>query len=167
MYQILEIRNYHLSVSCFLIYFFFSFTTRDSYGDFRIDYLYGNNTWVFEKVNLHDTKVVIDGNNLYHFIFFKYNVDFVHGGDYDQFAIRIKEFFSILHACKIQPYVVIDGGYEPDDKKFQTILDRMQKRLELATRLAKGHQEKLMPILAYETFFSNCFVRNWRSICSL
>lgn len=113
-----------------------------------------NNTWIFEKVNLHDTKVVIDGNNLYHFIFFKYKVDFVHGGDYDQFAIRIKEFFSILHACNIQPYVVIDGGYEQDDRKFQTIHARMQQRLEMAMRLAKGHQEKLMPILAYETFRS-------------
>lgn len=61
---------------------------------------------------LYDTKVVIDGNNLYYFIFYNNYVDFFYGGDYDQYARKIKEFFSFLSFCNIQSYVVFDGGYE-------------------------------------------------------
>lgn len=32
---------------------------------------------------LYDMKVVIDGNNLYYFIFYNNYVDFFYGGDYD------------------------------------------------------------------------------------
>lgn len=111
-----------------------------------------DNLQLIKEFPLHDTKVVIDGNNLYHLIFYNHHVDFLHGGDYDQYARKIKEFFSLLSSCNIQPYVVFDGGYEQDDKKFQTILKRVQQRLEMAMLLAKGQRGKVMPILAYDTF---------------
>ncbi|XP_062610059.1 protein asteroid homolog 1-like [Saccostrea cucullata] len=111
-----------------------------------------DNLHLIKEWQLHDTKVVIDGNNLYHLIFYNNHVDFLHGGDYDQYARKIKEFFALLQTCNIQPYVVFDGGYEQDDKKFHTILGRVQQRLEMAIRLAKGQRGKVMPILAYETF---------------
>lgn len=111
-----------------------------------------DNLKLIKEFPLHDTKVVIDGNNLYHLIFYNNHVDFLHGGDYDQYARKIKEFFSLLSSCNIQPYVVFDGGYEQDDKKFQTILKRVQQRLEMAMLLAKGQRGKVMPILAYDTF---------------
>ncbi|XP_061198279.1 protein asteroid homolog 1-like [Saccostrea echinata] len=111
-----------------------------------------DNLHLLKEWRLHDTKVVIDGNNLYHLIFYNNHVDFLHGGDYDQYARKIKEFFTLLQSCNIQPYVVFDGGYEQDDKKFHTILGRVQQRLEMAIRLAKGQRGKVMPILAYETF---------------
>lgn len=111
-----------------------------------------DNLKLLKEFPLHDTKVVIDGNNLYHLIFYNNHVDFLHGGDYDQYARKIKEFFSLLSSCNIQPYVVFDGGYEQDDKKFQTILKRVQQRLEMAMHMAKGQRGKVMPILAYDTF---------------
>lgn len=111
-----------------------------------------DNLQLIKEFPLHDTKVVIDGNNLYHLIFYNNHVDFPHGGDYDQYARKIKEFFSLLHSCNIEPYVVFDGGYEQDDKKFQTILRRVQQRLEMALLLAKGQRGRVMPILAYDTF---------------
>lgn len=111
-----------------------------------------DNLHLLKETRLHNTKVVIDGNNLYHLIFYNNHVDFLHGGDYDQYARKIKEFFTLLHSCKIQPYVVFDGGYEQDDKKFYTILERVKRRLEMAMDLAKGYRGKVMPLLAYETF---------------
>ena len=111
-----------------------------------------DNLQLIKEYPLHDTKVIIDGNNLYHLLFYNNHVDFLHGGDYDQYARKIKEFFNTLQSCNIEPYVVFDGGYEQDDKKFKTILKRVEQRLEMAMLLAKGQRGKVMPILAYDTF---------------
>ena len=54
----------------FLHIFFSALQQETVMGILGLTTFMDNNTWIFEKVNLHDTKVVIDGNNLYHFIFF-------------------------------------------------------------------------------------------------
>lgn len=102
-----------------------------------------NNSQLTKEYMLHSTKVVIDGNSLYHFIFYMNDnqLDFYHGGDYDEFAIKVSNFFQLLQSCDIQPYVVFDGGSAPNDMKFETIRGRMKQRLENA-----------MPILAFDTF---------------
>lgn len=96
-----------------------------------------NNPQITEEFTLHSTKVVIDGNSLYHFLYNKDKLDFLHGGDYNQYADKIREFFSLLQSCNIQPYVVFDGGNEPNEKKFQTVLSRIERRLEMAIQLTK------------------------------
>lgn len=81
-------------------------------------------------------------------------MDFYHGGDYDQYAIEITEFFRLLHSCNIELYVVFDGGNDPKDMKFQTLQERMKQKLENAKRIAyrlRG-RKRVMPILAFNTF---------------
>ncbi|XP_052676530.1 protein asteroid homolog 1-like isoform X1 [Crassostrea angulata] len=113
-----------------------------------------SNPQLMKEIRLHDTEVVIDGNSLYHFIFYSNQLDFLHGGDYDQYAYKIIKFFNLLHCYNIQPYIVFDGGNDPNDMKFQTSHKRMKQRLEMAMQLAKGHKGdcKVMPILAFDTF---------------
>lgn len=113
-----------------------------------------SNPQLKKKIRLHDTEVVIDGNSLYHFIFYCNQLDFIHGGDYDQFADKIIKFFKLLHCCNIQPYIVFDGGNDANDMKFQTNRKRMKERLEMAMQLAKGYKGncKVMPIMAFDTF---------------
>lgn len=112
------------------------------------------NTKLTDTFRLYNTKVVIDGNNLYHFLYHKDNLDFLHGGDYDQYAQKVRDFFSLLHTCKIQPYVVLDGGNKQNDVKFETIQNRMKHRLKLVNRLAKNQRirDNVVPILAFDTF---------------
>lgn len=81
-------------------------------------------------------------------------MDCYHGGDYDQYALEITEFFRLLHFCNIELYVVFDGGNDPNDLKFQTLQERMKQKLENAKRIANGlrGQKRVMPILAFNTF---------------
>lgn len=112
------------------------------------------NPQLAKEFPLHSTRVGIDGNSLYHFIFYDNQVDSLHGGDYDRYALKIREFFSLLHTCNIQPYVVLDGGNEPDGMKFDTIQNRMKHRLKLVNQLATDEKGifNVMPILAFDTF---------------
>lgn len=113
-----------------------------------------NNPQLTDEFRLCDTKVVIDGNSLYHFLYYKNKLDLLYGGDYDQYALKIREFFSLLHSCNIKPYVVFDGGNEPNDKKFQTLLNRIERRLEMAIQLTIQQRDycRVMPIMARDTF---------------
>lgn len=112
-----------------------------------------NNPQITEDFSLHSTKVVIDGNSLYHFLYNKDKLDFLHGGDYDQYADKIREFFGLLQSCNIQPYVVFDGGNEPNEKKFQTVLSRIERRLEMAIQLTIQQRDycRVMPIMTRDT----------------
>ncbi|OWF34778.1 protein asteroid homolog 1-like [Mizuhopecten yessoensis] len=111
-----------------------------------------NNLHLLERFELHDTKLIIDGNNLYHLLFYDHRVDYIHGGDYDKFANHTSRFFLMLKECNIQPYVIFDGGYDIDEKKLKTALERSRQRCHLAGFISHGGKGKIMPILAYEAF---------------
>ncbi|XP_064611323.1 LOW QUALITY PROTEIN: protein asteroid homolog 1-like, partial [Liolophura sinensis] len=101
---------------------------------------------------LYDTKLIIDGSNLYHFIYFNHNVTATYGGDYNVFAIRTRQVFQTFLACNVQPYVVFDGAYSRDDKKLGTVVDRARKKILCSASVAKGGRGKILPLLAYDTF---------------
>lgn len=63
-----------------------------------------------QDVRFRDSRLVIDGCSLYFRLYFNYGFDQQHGGDYDAFACFLNEFLSALEICKIEPYVVLDGG---------------------------------------------------------
>ena len=111
-----------------------------------------NNQKLLRVSKLHDTKVIIDGNNLYHFLYYQYHVVHQYGGDYDHFSRKCKRFFSLLSKCGVEPIVVFDGGYGPDDRKLPTILTRMRDRRSTAESVCKTGHGKIIPILAIETF---------------
>jgi len=101
---------------------------------------------------LHDTRLVIDGNNLYHFLYYYYHVRHECAGDYDVFHASCTAFFTALRTCAVTPYVVFDGAHHEDNRKFKTSLRRAAERLHLAGFLSIGNRAKILPILAYETF---------------
>lgn len=120
----------------------------------RLSEFMKNNPNLHQEFKLHSTNVVIDGNSLYHFIFHHNQVDFLHGGDYDQYALKIREFFELLKSCNIQPYVVFDGGNDPNNMKLDTTRRRLVHRLDIVKQLAKNIKtnEGVVPILAFDTF---------------
>ena len=101
---------------------------------------------------LHDTRLLIDGNNLYHFLYYYFRVGVEYGGDYDIYAQKVRYFFRTLYTCNITPIVVFDGGYDANDKKLKTALKRARDRIHLANFLSFGQRGRILPILCYETF---------------
>lgn len=72
-------------------------------------YVEGNRNFL-QDVKFRDSRLIIDGCSLYFRLYFNHCLDQQHGGDYDAFALLLSQFLSALAACKIQPYVVLDGG---------------------------------------------------------
>lgn len=101
---------------------------------------------------LHDTRIVIDGNNLYHFLYYYFRIPCEYGGDYNQFAGSCDTFFAALHSCKVTPYVVFDGAYAADGNKFETSLARARERVHMSNIVAHGRHAKLLPILTHSCF---------------
>uniref|UniRef100_A0A672HEQ9 Asteroid domain-containing protein n=1 Tax=Salarias fasciatus TaxID=181472 RepID=A0A672HEQ9_SALFA len=102
---------------------------------------------LLKDVKLRDSRLVIDGSSLYYRLYFNSGLDQQRGGDYDQFSLRLQQFFSALKTCSIQPYVVLDGGMDPSDKKFATLRQRLQSKIKEADQLAHGRSGSVLPIL--------------------
>lgn len=112
----------------------------------------GEHNQFFVDVQLRNTKIIIDGNNLYHRLYFDSNLDLCHGGDYDSFADVIHKFFVTLTLCNIQPYVLLDGGNDVRDKKLETLKERAQERIQTAYSLSCSGGGNLLPLLIREVF---------------
>nr|XP_019946151.1 PREDICTED: protein asteroid homolog 1 [Paralichthys olivaceus]XP_019946152.1 PREDICTED: protein asteroid homolog 1 [Paralichthys olivaceus]XP_019946153.1 PREDICTED: protein asteroid homolog 1 [Paralichthys olivaceus]XP_019946154.1 PREDICTED: protein asteroid homolog 1 [Paralichthys olivaceus] len=110
------------------------------------------NTHLLQDVKFRDSSLVIDGSSLYYRLYFTSSLDQQHGGDYDAFARRVINFLSALAACNIRPYVVLDGGMDPSDKKFSTLRQRLQSKIREADNLSHGRNGSLLPILTKNVF---------------
>jgi len=102
--------------------------------------------------HLHSTRIIIDGNNLYHFLYYYHHIPCEYSGDYDQFARCCDAFFTALDSCNITPYVVFDGAYAADGNKFETSLARARERVHMSNIVAHGRRAKLLPILTHSCF---------------
>ena len=111
-----------------------------------------SNQHFLQDHRFHDSKIVIDGNNLYYFLYYYCHVRYQFGGDYDQYFRKVIEIFQTLKACNIEPFVVFDGGYEADGRKLRTVIYRAEERIHLAGLIVNGKRGKVLPVLAYETF---------------
>jgi len=111
-----------------------------------------DNPYLLTDYRLHDCRVVIDGNNLYHFLYYYFNINVQYAGDYNLFAECVKYFFGVLSECGIKPVVVFDGGHDVSDRKLATILRRSQERIHLASLLSHGRRGRVLPILTCRTF---------------
>ncbi|XP_071251840.1 single-strand DNA endonuclease ASTE1-like [Salvelinus alpinus] len=128
--------------------------------------------------HFRNSKVVIDGCNLYHSLYFNPRVDQQHGRDYDDFEDQVCEFFKALKDCSIEPYVIIDGGSDHTDKKFETLREKGQSRINQANRLSMGLQKSgLLPVFVKQVFkqvlsslkvpFAQCIFEADQEIASL
>ncbi|NXV79897.1 ASTE1 protein, partial [Atlantisia rogersi] len=131
----------------------------------------------FTELRVRDIKLVIDGSSLYHQLCFASAVDFRRGGDYGPFAAAIRDFFGSLRACRIAPFVVLDGGRGAGDRKLCTLRARAAARLRAAHGLSRGEGGSLVPLLTREAFvqalgrlgvpFVQCFAEADREIAGL
>ncbi|XP_015281314.1 PREDICTED: protein asteroid homolog 1 [Gekko japonicus] len=112
----------------------------------------GEHKQFFVDLQLRNTKVIIDGNNLYHRLYFDASLDIRHGGDYDSFTNITHKFFETLTLCDIRPYVVLDGGSDVSDKKFATLKERAQEKIQLAFSISRGGAGSVLPLLIREVF---------------
>lgn len=106
-----------------------------------------------EPHELKDCYVVIDGNSLASQL---YNCvsscNCAFGGDYDEYANCVKNFFSLLKGCSVSSLVIFDGGYET--RKLPTVHARLKKKLSIARIVTPVTQSKLkfFPLLMNEVF---------------
>ncbi|XP_029298556.1 protein asteroid homolog 1 [Cottoperca gobio] len=114
-------------------------------------YVEGNRNFL-QDVKFRDSRLVIDGCSLYFRLYFSHGLDQQHGGDFDAFACLLTQFFSALAACNIQPYVVLDGGIDPSEKKFPTLRQRLQSKIKDADSLSRGRNGSVLPILTRDVF---------------
>ena len=86
-----------------------------------------NRTDFFERKQLSDTKVIVDGNNL-RFALYKScpGLNDCFGGDYDKFYRHVQQFFLNLLRCGVTPVIIVDGGLDKTDQKLKTVLKRLR-----------------------------------------
>uniref|UniRef100_A0A674ANN6 Asteroid homolog 1a n=1 Tax=Salmo trutta TaxID=8032 RepID=A0A674ANN6_SALTR len=130
---------------------------------------------VLQNYNFTTSKLIIDGSNLFHFLYFNSSVDQQHGGDYDDFEDQVCKFFKALRDCGIDPFVIIDGGSDHTDNKFKTLRERAQSKIN---NLSIGLQgDRIIPTLAKQVFkqvlsclevpFAQCIFEADQEIASL
>ncbi|XP_067281495.1 single-strand DNA endonuclease ASTE1 isoform X2 [Pseudorasbora parva] len=110
------------------------------------------NRHFFTEMKLRDCRLVIDGCSLYFQLYFNSGLDQARGGDYDMFAVLVRQFFAALSECGVQPFVVLDGGMDQTDKKFKTLQERIQKKIREAHSLSQGSHGYVLPLLVREVF---------------
>ncbi|XP_054158776.1 protein asteroid homolog 1-like [Oppia nitens] len=92
--------------------------------------------------HLHDTYLVIDGNNFLYRLYENSNnqtKDNIYGGNYSRFAGNVHRFFTTLAKCRIRPVVVMDGGIDPSDQKIVKLLKKFTKNLRHAIDISNGN----------------------------
>ncbi|XP_031441678.1 protein asteroid homolog 1 [Clupea harengus] len=104
------------------------------------------------NVRLQATRLVIDGSSLYYSLYFNCGADQQCGGEYEAFAEQVQQFFTVLSTCKIQPFVVLDGGMDHSDKKFSTLQQRAKRSIQDANSLSRGSHSSLLPLLTKAVF---------------
>ena len=92
---------------------------------------------LFTEYRLRDTKLVIDGLGLLRYLYAKLDSHF--GGEYPEYRSRCISFFDNLRQCDITAYVVFDGAWDLDDRKYKTYLSRHQQKLKTARQVSEQH----------------------------
>ena len=108
---------------------------------------------LWSKIQIKETKVVIDGSSLLWHLYLSERIDYQHGGNYDQQADAIANFFKALQSSKVEPYVIIDGPTVARDKKLERIKERFERDIKSSERLSKGHSDcSLLPLMSKRVF---------------
>ncbi|XP_052002835.1 protein asteroid homolog 1-like [Xyrauchen texanus] len=116
-----------------------------------MSYIDSNRTFL-KYCNFRDSPLIIDGSNLFYNLYFSCKLDQMHGGDYEAFEEMIKQFFENLAACDIHPFVVLDGGADHTDKKFDTLREQGQQKIKEAHALSMGSRATVLPFLIKQVF---------------
>ncbi|KYQ51809.1 Protein asteroid [Trachymyrmex zeteki] len=116
-------------------------------------YISNNSRRYLENYALHDSYLVIDGNNVCCQLYtWHARCNCAFGGDYDKYAQCVRDFFDQLLRCNVTPLVLIDGGCE--DKKLKTVISRTKQKIHIASyyTLSSQQRTKFLPLLMREVF---------------
>ena len=110
------------------------------------------NLWT--TIDLHDTKLVIDGMSLYFYLYAKSGLDCRCGGQYNEFYQAVVAFFVALKSRRVDCFVVFDGTIDPSGKKLETIKSRIVQSIETANKLSRLPDDGLflIPLLSAHVF---------------
>ncbi|KAK9514487.1 hypothetical protein VZT92_027951 [Zoarces viviparus] len=112
-----------------------------------------NHQRIYRDVQFRESRLVIDGSNLLYRLYFNSGLDQNHGGEYASFEVLIEKFIKALRDCRISPYVVLDGGSDPTDKKLQTVRLRAKDRIKKAHQAAESNRPRdILPQLVKLVF---------------
>ncbi|CAL8354549.1 unnamed protein product [Arctogadus glacialis] len=92
-----------------------------------------------------NSKLVVDGCNLAYYLYDKANLDQNHGGEYLAFQAEVQGFFKTLDNCRIEAYVVIDGGSGTSDIKLNTRMNRQRVLLKKIPDALRGKKKGIFP----------------------
>lgn len=114
-------------------------------------YIAANAYQFLKPFELHDTDLVIDGDNLC-IQLYVHSMERMSafGGNYDHYFRTVVEFFAVLRTCNIRPWVLLDGGYERC--KLKTVRCRMLGRIEFVKRAKPRSRKMMIPLLLREVF---------------
>ncbi|XP_034182093.2 protein asteroid-like isoform X1 [Osmia lignaria lignaria] len=118
-----------------------------------------------EYYELHDTYLVIDGNNIRCQLYNSYvKCNCAFGGDYDKYAQCVSDFFDNLLKCNIIPLVLFNGAYE--NKKMKTAISRTKEKIEKASSFCPLSQErmKFFPLFLTRVFKNVLKEKNIRDV---
>ncbi|XP_027222682.1 protein asteroid [Penaeus vannamei] len=103
---------------------------------------------------LHNRNLIIDGNNLAHFLYDECSgINAYFGGDYDKYANFIQKFFEGLQKCNVKVIVVMDGGQPVDGSKWVTVQTRLQMQLSMCLRASPSIAKfKIFPPMGRQVF---------------
>ena len=93
-----------------------------------------------KQIELLDTKLIIDGDNLCNHLYRENGFDYQCGGQYEEFYSKIVLFFDALDSKGVESFVVLDGAYDKSDKRLETKKKRAQDRIETSERLFKNER---------------------------
>ncbi|KXJ83147.1 hypothetical protein RP20_CCG008816 [Aedes albopictus] len=114
-------------------------------------YIASNAERFLEPHELHDTDLVIDGDNLCFQLFVRSEERMgAFGGNYDHYFRAVVDFFEMLRKCNVQPWVLLDGGYE--QCKLKTVRSRMLGRIQFVKSVRPGSNRLIIPLLMREVF---------------
>ena len=110
------------------------------------------NPQLLQNYQLHNTRIIVDGNNLLFFLYFQHKIPVSFGGEYLHYENIIRDFFQKLLSCDVLPFVIFDGCDDINDRKLETKLCRMQDRIRTVKALNRGSNGLILPPMAYQTF---------------
>lgn len=115
-------------------------------------YINYNRDAILEQFYLHNSQLVIDGHSLCAQLYSSLNCFSAFGGDYDKYALHVKNFFKNLRKCNISPYILFDGSHET--RKLRTVYSRLRSKIYGASRLDPVTQGSLQifPLLLRDVF---------------
>lgn len=109
---------------------------------------------LWTPIDLQNTKLVIDGSCLCHYLYVNNGFDCRCGGQYDEFYRLVLSFFDALISNGVESYVIFDGAHDPSDKKLETLKGRAMERIKTSNALSKSADDKLFlhPLLSKLVF---------------